>query len=128
MNMEKEDEKKGFDLRVTHRDPITGVVTHTTPYTLRVIGTGGGQKTQLFERPPKSGNLFDGQGRPFGRWENGKHNETANHVIFAPPLTTDQKLAQSVIEKDSRIAELQRELASIKAEEKRPPVEEKKKY
>lgn len=119
-------EQEGFDLVVTHRDPMTGRVVSTNPYTLRVIGSGNGQKTQLFERPPRSGNLFDGKGRPFGRWENGKHNEKANHVVFVPPETEDQKLARSVIEKDSKIAELQRELASIKAEAK--PTEEKKKY
>lgn len=123
---EKQEMEGGFDLTVTHRDKKSGRITHKTPYILRMIkGADGTGKRKLFERPVGSGNLFDGQNRPCGRWlketnADGdlteKYDPKAKHIDFIPPKTDDQKLAASVLEKDSRIAELERELAAVKLE------------
>lgn len=113
--------KKEFDIKVTHRDERTGLITHKTPYILRVSGAEGGGKTRTWERPPGSGNLFDKKGNPVGRrvkdaqgrWST---DPKAEHVAFVPPLTEDQKLSRSVVEKDQRISALEAELASLRVE------------
>lgn len=111
----KEEKMEGFDIRVTHRDPKSGAVVRQDPYILRVIGEGG-NKRKLFERPKGSGNLWNRQGEPIGRWVKGEFVEGEPHVEFTPPPTQDQLLAQSLVQKDSRIAELERELQAIQAE------------
>jgi len=123
MNMDQE-ENKGFDLLVTHRDPKTGMITHSNPYTLRVVAGADGGKMRLWERPAHSGNIWDKNGKPVGRYEKSmvdgkmvsKFIPGAKHKEWVPPLTQDQVLAKSLMSKDSRIAELEKELASIKAE------------
>lgn len=116
-----QEQKQGFDFNVTHRDPKTGQITHSTPYTLRVIGSGEGRQ-KLVERPAGSGNIFDMKNNPKGRWivdaktKKGKLDPNAEHIAFVPPETEDQKLARSLIEKDSRIASLEAELKAISAE------------
>lgn len=117
---------KGFDLKVTHRDEKTGLVTHKNPYTMKVIASADGGKSRIFERPVGSGNLWNKKGDPIGRYVDGKWDKKAEHVAFTPPETEDQKLAKTVITKDARIAELERELASIKAEGKPKAVANKK--
>lgn len=125
----EETKPKGFDLTVHHRDPKTGALVNVTPYILRVCGeTGSSEKTYLWERPKGSGNLFDKQGNPVGRWvmeeqdvkgkkiKVGKHDPKAEHIAFTPPPTKDQQLAASIAQKDVRIAELERELKAIQAE------------
>lgn len=107
---------KGFDLKVTHRDEKTGLITRKNPYKMRVTATSDGGKSRTFERPVGSGNLWNKKGEPAGRFVDGKWDKKAEHVAFIPPETEDQKLAKTVITKDARIAELERELASIKAE------------
>lgn len=114
--MQLDETPQGFDLTVTHRDPKTGAITKRTPYVLRVVGGPDGNRTQLFERPKGSGNLFDGQGRPCGRWVKGEHHANEEHIAFVAPLTEDEKLKHFVIEKDAKIVELEKELAAIKAE------------
>lgn len=118
--MATENTEKGFDLRVTHRDPKTGLIVAETPYVLRVLASGDGGKTQLWERPKHSGNLFEKSGKPCGRWivdpktKIGRHDPSAEHIAYIPPETQDQKLARSLNEKDARIAALESELLSIK--------------
>lgn len=125
----EEETPKGFDLVVTHRDPKTGLVVRENPYILRVIGeTGSSEKQRLWERPKGSGNLFDKHNNPVGRWvyedkivkgkkiRVGSYDEKAEHVAFTPPPTKDQLLAQGISERDVKIAELERELNAIKAE------------
>lgn len=119
----------GFDLRVTHRDPHTGLITKEDPYVLRIIGeSGSSDRMELLERPKGSGNLFDRRNRPIGRWimeertikgkvtRVGKYDPEAEHIVFTPPATKDQVLARSLTEKDVRIAELEKELRAIQAE------------
>jgi len=115
----QEEVKQGFDLVVTHRDRKSGAVTKENPYTLHVVSAGDGGKTRIFERPVGSGNAWDAQGKPIGRWEEGKFKKDAPHIEFTPPETSDMKLARSLNEKDSRIAQLERELSAIKAEGKK---------
>lgn len=122
-----EEVKRGFDTTVTHRDPQTGLVTHTDPYILRVVGEGT-ERQKLWERPKGSGNLWDSHNNPIGRYiyeekvvrgkkvRVGKYHPDEAHIVFTPPLTKDQLLAKSLGEKDVRIAELERELKSIQAE------------
>lgn len=125
MDSTTEQTPKGFDLRVTHRDEKTGLITHTTPYTLRVIGNGsGGGTTKLWERPSGSGNLWNKKGDPIGRWVKdekgvGRWDKEAKHIDFTPPETKDQKLAREVAAKDVKIAEMERELAAIRAEQEK---------
>lgn len=119
---EESEVPKGFDLTVTHRDPKTGVIVRRDPYILRVTAAAEGGKSRLYERPAGSGNLWDRKGEPIGRWvidektKRGKFVAGAPHIEFIPPKTADQKLAQSVSEKDVKIAELEKELAAIRVE------------
>lgn len=113
---------KGFDLKVTYRDEKTGLVTHKSPYILRVVGEANGGKKRYWERPAGSGNIFNKHNEPVGRWlvdektGRGKFVEGVEHIPWAAPETEDQKLARSVAEKDSKIAVLEKELASLRKE------------
>lgn len=129
-NLAPEEVKRGFDTTVTHRDPQTGLVTHTDPYILRVVGEGT-EKQKLWERPKGSGNLWDSHGNAIGRWiyeekivrgkkiRTGKYMPEEAHIVFTAPLTKDQLLAKSLSEKDVKIAELERELKAIQMEKDR---------
>lgn len=125
--IEKEEEKEqGFPLRVTYRNMRTGMVEKTDPYVLRIIGEDGGRQ-QLWERPAGSGNLFNAQGEPVGRWDAKKPEgqrflKGEEHIKWTAPETADQKLAREYAIKDARIVELEKELLSIKTE--REPKEE----
>lgn len=117
--MKQEEVKEGFDFKVTHRDPKTGLVVAKNPYVCRVIGAQDGSKRKVYERPVGSGNMWDAKNNPAGRWVDGKLDEAAAHVAFKTPETKDQVLAKSLLSKESKIAELEKELASIKAEAKK---------
>lgn len=116
----------GFDLTVTHRDPKTGAVVRTDPYVMTVMQSDSG-RIRVFERPPGSGNLYDKRGQPCGRWEKdeeGKkvYNAKAEHKVWAPPETQDQKLARQVreyAEENERLKQAlaEKEVKSIKAEQ-----------
>jgi hypothetical protein len=122
-------EPKRFDLIVHHRDPKTGLVVKSDPYILRVVGeTGSSEKSQYWERPAGSGNLFDKENNPIGRWvyeevtikgkkvRKGKFEAGVEHIAFERPMTADQKLAQAVIESTRENDALKAELAALKAE------------
>lgn len=120
---EKDEKPKGFDLTVTRRHPKTGLIESSDPYILRVIAGGEG-KVRVYERPAGSGNLWDKKGEPCGRWDKSKPEgerfvKDAKHIAWAPPESSDQKLARESAEKDIRIAELEKELASIRVEAKK---------
>jgi len=130
---ESAEERPGFSLIVHHRDPKSGLVTRETPYTLRVLAAPGGGKTQVWERPAGSGNLFDKNNKPVGRWdaarkEGERYLKDEAHVTWIPPETQDQKLARTVVESEQKIKALEQELAAIKAEElkKKAPAPQKK--
>lgn len=138
-SQEQEVVPTGFNLKVTYRDERTGLITHTDPYTVRYVGeVGSNEKSRLWERPKGSGNLFDKHNNPCGRWvytekvvkgkkiNEGKYDPSAEHIAFTPPPTQDQKLAQELTAKDVRIAELEREMASIKAEQEKKSAQAKK--
>jgi hypothetical protein len=125
MSLREQNAPQGFDLRVTFRDDKTGQVTHTNPYTMRVVAAADGGKTRIFERPVGSGNMWNKKGEPIGRWEGGKFLAGEKHLAFTLPETKDQILARSVVEKDNHIAQLERELASIR-NEAQPKVAAKK--
>lgn len=110
-----------FDLVVNHRDPKTGLQTKSNPYTLHVVGLPNGEKMRLFERPIGSGNVYDGQNRPAGRFDKTKpekerHLPDEPHVAFIAPQTEDEKLAASLIAKDAQLAAMQKELDLMKAD------------
>lgn len=107
-----------FDLRVTHRDPQTGAVTHSNPYKCHVIKAENGGKTQLFERPHGSKNVFTGAGIPCGRYVDGIWDEQAEHITYIPPETADQRVIKTLSENAKKIEQLEKELAAIKAEAK----------
>lgn len=118
------EQDKAFDLMVTHRDPKTGLITRQDPYVLVVGAAAEGGKNRMWERPKGSGNIFNKKGEAIGRFvrdEKGKKKFVADaaHVAYTPPETEDQKLARSVVEKDDRIAQLEKELAGIKADSKK---------
>ena len=128
--MSKDNVASGFNKQVTYRDEQSGVITHVDPYILRVTQNSDGGKTRTWERPAGSGNLFDNKGNAIGRLVSSekiddksgkkivvkKYDASAEHVSFAAPLTSDQKLARAVVEKDARISELEKQIAGIKAE------------
>ena len=121
---EVQETPKGFDLTTHRRDPKTGLVIESDPYILRILGGTDGGKSRVWERPAGSGNLWDKSNQPIGRWdktqpEGKRFIAGAPHVEWTPPETKDQKLARSLVEKESKINELERELAAIKAEEKK---------
>lgn len=107
----QEEKPKGFDLTVHKRDPKTGLVVDANPYRLRCIGS-----MKIFERPIGSGNIWNKKGEPAGRFVDGKYDEKAEHIEFKMPESGDQKLAREYTEQQMKIQELERELASIKAE------------
>lgn len=114
---EADEQVKGFNIKVTHRDPVTGEVTKSDPYTLRQPLGQSGARASYFERPPGSGNLFDPKGNPAGRWDASKpegkrHMPDAEHVAYVLPPTEDQKIAQEN-------AALKAELAAIKAQQEK---------
>lgn len=115
---------KGFNIQVTYRNEKTGLVTHSDPYTLRVVSASDG-KTKMWERPTGSGNLFNSKNEPIGRWvidpktKRGTFQKDAAHIEFTPPETKDQKLARSLTEKENKIQALEKELQAIKAETKK---------
>lgn len=115
----EKEKPKGFDTTVTFRDERTGLVTHTDPYIMRRLSN----KSKVFERPAGSGNLFDPKGNPAGRWDKTKpegerYIKGAAHVAWQAPETEDQRIARMLIERDVKIAELQKELSAIQAEKK----------
>lgn len=129
MSETQEDKKPEFSTKVTHRDEKTGLVVKQDPYILRVSGeTGSNVKNRMWERPAGSGNLFDKQMNPIGRWESeekvirgkkvkvGKYNPDAKHIEWKAPETQDQKLAREHAEATAKNAALEKELASLKAE------------
>lgn len=123
--MAEDKPQTGFNLQVTYRDEHTGLITHEDPYIRRVVGE---ERQVLWERPKGSGNLFDKHNNPIGRWISedkvikgkavkvGHHDPDAKHIAFTPPPTADQILAQTITEKDVKIAELEQELKAIQAE------------
>jgi hypothetical protein len=125
--MEKQQEqKKGFDIRVTHRDERTGLIVERNPYKLHVIGNADGTKMKLWERPVGSGNLWNFKNEPIGRLVKGAWEKDAKHIEFTPPQTQDQKLAHDLIAKDAKIAEMEKELAAIRAEQEKKDAGSKK--
>lgn len=132
INDELETPKQKFDLVVTKRHPRTGEIISHSPYILRVVGeVGSSEKSRYWERPAGSGNLFDRDNNPIGRWEyeekvvkgkkvrEGKFVEGAPHVEWVPPMTQDQKIAREN-------AALKAELASLKAEKEKQSAAPKK--
>jgi len=117
----KEETPAGFDFRVTYRDRITGMVSHTNPYTMHIIGD---ERKQVMERPKGSGNCWDAQNQPAGRimlkgeGRNAKLvlDPDAKHIAWAEPETADQKLARDVAAQKAENAALKAELAAMKAE------------
>lgn len=116
---------KGFNLVVTHRDEKTGLVTRRDPYTLRVVASPDGGKTRYWERPAGSGNLFNKNNEPIGRWvidektKRGKFVASEKHVEFTPPPTEDQILRQQMTQDKARIAELEKELTALRIEKEK---------
>lgn len=115
------EKKERFDLTVTHRNPKTGLITHQDPYILRQFDHPELGRIKAFERPKGSGNLFDRDNNPMGRWEReetvhlgktiygGKFVKDAPHIEWNPPETQDQIVAREN-------AALKAELAAMKAE------------
>jgi hypothetical protein len=127
-----EQPKQKFDLLVTKRHPRTGEIISHSPYILRVCGEiGSSEKSRYWERPAGSGNLFDRDNNPIGRWEyeektvkgkkirDGKFVEGAAHIVWEAPLTKDQKISREN-------AALKAELAALKAEKEKSSATVKK--
>lgn len=111
---------KPFDVRqVTQRDPKTGKVIGANPVVIRRIKNSEGGTTQLIEWPKGSGNIWNNKEipEPIGRYVKGEFKAGEKHIEFQPPVTEDQKLAARATEAEVRVAELERELAQIKAEQ-----------
>lgn len=130
--IEEQEPEQGFSRVVTYRNIKTGLVEKADPYIMRVIAADSGGKAKVWERPAGSGNLFDSHGTPIGRWDKTKPEgerflKDEKHIEWKAPETEDQKLARSVLEKDVKIQELERELAAIKAEKEKKSAPQTKK-
>lgn len=129
-NPAPEVEVVGFDTRVTHRDPKTGRIVRQDPYIMRTVRKDGGGSAQYFERPAGSGNLFDGQNRPIGRWDPTKKEGERflagqAHIAWERPKTEDEKLQAQLIAAETKTKILEAELAAVKAEaKKKAPVKQ----
>jgi hypothetical protein len=114
----------GFDFQVTHRDS-EGMVSHSNPYTMHVLGAGGNDRITVMERPKSSGNCWDAQNNPAGRivLEEGKlvHKPKEAHIAWSAPETKDQKLARETMKMRSENEALRKELEALKAESEVKP-------
>lgn len=119
-----EDEARTWPPKVTYRNAKTGLVERQDPYIMRTVGSSDPKnrdRANYMEYPAGSGNLYDRNWEPCGRWDANKpegqrYLKDATHIAWNPPETQDHKLAKEVAQKDVRIAELEKELASIQAE------------
>lgn len=124
----KEEEKtKGFSLVVHKRDEKTGLVLSEDPYILRTVSLGqSGDKARVWERPKGSGNLWDNDNNPIGRWDKTKPEgkrflKDEPHIAWTAPETKDQKLARALGEQQTKIAELERKLIEMEQAKKDAP-------
>lgn len=102
---------RGFDLRVLIKDGKTGEVIRHQPYNRHCVGAH-----VYYERPPGSGNLVYGDGKPAGRWmkqENGQYGAQTDlaHIEQAQPL--EPVTAQAIAEENET---LKQELAAMTAQ------------
>lgn len=117
----EEKQEQFFNTKVTYRDDKTGQIIKQDPYIMRSCKKDGGGSAHYFERPAGSGNLYDGQGRPVGRWDVSKPEgerfiADAKHIAWERPKTEDEKLASRLIAADAKNKALEAELAAMKAE------------
>lgn len=125
------EEDKTWPPKVTFRNPKTGMVEKETPYILRTVGSKDNRnRVNYLEFPAGSGNLWDQNWKPIGRWDKDKPEgqrfiKDAVHSVWAPPETQDQKLAKEMAADKLRIAELEKEVALIKAENEKPAAKKK---
>lgn len=114
--MEEDLKNQGFDITVTHRDPQSGLITRQDPYTLIVCGDA---HQRLWERPKNSGNVYDRQGRPCGRYirdpktGKGEYKSFEDHVVVAPVLSNEDQARNAIHQKDTKIAELELKLIEL---------------
>jgi uncharacterized small protein (DUF1192 family) len=114
-----------FDL-ITHHWNRQGQLTRTNLYIMYII-----EGNKYFERPVNSGNLWHENNQPAGRVEktfgpNGvvakkSFDYKAPHKAYTPKLEGNDALKYQVEQERDRIAELERELAAIKAERSGKP-------
>ncbi len=99
-----------FDRRVQIRDESTGRLVKKQHYANHKFGN-----ISLLERPVGSGNMFDEHGNPVGRW---KHTEEGKWAKFeeAHVEVAQFEEVRSVEELAGRNAQLEAELAALKAE------------
>lgn len=119
---EETEDVKAWPPKVTYRNRKTGQVERQEPYIMRTVGSKDNRnRVNYLEFPAGSGNLWDAKWNAIGRWDASKPEgqrflKDAPHVAWVPPETGDQKLAREMAQDRMRIAELEKELASIKAE------------
>lgn len=109
-----------FDLR-THHWNGQGQLMKLNLYTCHVV-----EGRQYYERPINSGNLWFENNQPAGRvtYKDGVKNIDVNaaHMDYVQPLDGAEKLHFELVAEKSRTAELEAELAAIKAD-RAPKVE-----
>lgn len=116
------DEPKTWPPKVTYRNPKTGLVERQEPYIMRTVGSPNSRdRVNYLEFPAGSGNLWSKDWKPIGRWdkdapEGKRFKKDEPHVEWKAPETQDQKLAREMAADKLKIAELEKELASIQAE------------
>ena len=123
-----ESEMKSWPPKVTFVNPKTKEIVKRDNYIFRDVGLKGSrtERTKYLEWPAGSGNLWTPNWEPNGRWDTTKKEgerylADAAHIAWAPPETSDQKLAKQFAENTARIAELEKELAAIQAEKAPKP-------
>lgn len=119
----EQEEVRSWPPRVTYRNAKTGLVERQDPYIMRTVGSKDNRnRVNYVEYPAGSGNLWSKDWKPIGRWdatkpEGSRFLKDEPHQAWAPPETQDQKLAKEMALDKQKIAELERELAAIQAEQ-----------
>ena len=108
-----------FDNRVHIRDADSGRLHKRQPYAYHAFGT-----MKLLERPVGSGNMFDYQGKPIGRWALDKANGHWNKIADTHAEKPSYELMLQPEDLAQRNSELEAEIAALKAdmEQKTAPI------
>ncbi len=110
------DESTGFDYRTHISDSRTGKLVRLQHYTRHARGT-----EVLLERPPGSGNCFNENGTPAGRYSFvTKGRETMWEKVSDEHIATKPAPANHMEELTQRNEALEQELAALRAEAQKP--------
>ena len=110
------DLNKEFNVQTHYWDSKTRQCTKVDTYRMHKV-----KGVEYWERPAGSGNLFAKDGSTLGRITNRSKliiDKAAEHVDYEPPKSPEERQSIKFQESQSKIKELEAEIASIKMEKK----------